>query len=104
VTDHRPVCHPDRPHYQNDLCRGCYDIVAAAAGQDITPRVYCPGCGRDDVVLLHPTAAGYGRAAKPWRRKAHAIHGSLGGHHTGIRCRYPATLTADEYTPAIRSQ
>lgn len=54
------------------------------------PRGHCPRCGRDDVVLLRPTAT------KPWRRKAHAMVGDLSREGGAVRCRGELVLTPDE--------
>lgn len=86
----RAECHPDRPYEANGMCKSCYQAERRAlAGERPAPRGRCPGCGRDDVVLLPPTT----RA--PWRRKAHAVRGDLQQPGT-MRCRYPTTLNPDE--------
>jgi hypothetical protein len=66
----------------------------------------CPGCGRA-VPVLEPRPPGGRRPARPWRRRAHAVTGDLGGGYQGrrstppVRCRYPLTLSADEIAATI---
>jgi hypothetical protein len=92
MTRRQPICHPDRDHHARDLCHPCWNVVMRAInGSTPLPRTSCPGCGRDDVVLLAPTTR------SSWRRKQHAVRGNL-GQAGAMRCRYPAALTPDEIT------
>jgi len=90
VSGRRARCHPDRRHHARGLCHPCWNIVMRArTGSTSQRRGRCPGCGRDDVVLLAPTTR------SPWRRKAHAVRGNL-GRAGAMRCRYPVELTPEE--------